>query len=441
MREGKKILAVLLLAVMTCSCFTGCGVKKSAKTEIYFLSCKPEVADTWAEIAEVYEAETGVRLKVLTASDGNHERTLKAEIAKADAPTMFQINGPVEYEIWKNYCLDVSNTDLYSWMLDPSMAVSADGGVYGIPYVVEGYGIIYNNAIMQKYFSLPGKATSYTSMDQVNNFEALKAVADDMQENASALGIQGVFASTTLAGGEDWRWQTHLMNLPIYYEFKDSGVADKENIDFTYAENYKNIFDLYITDSCTPRSQLLNKTVTDSMEEFATGKCAMVQNGNWAWTQISDVAGNIVGEDDIKYLPIYTGVAGEENQGICIGTENYICINSRVSEEKQQATIDFLEWLYSSETGKDYVTNRLGFIPPFNTFEESEYPSNPLAKEVIKYMSSADKYSVSWNFVAFPSQSFKDTLGASLADYSQENKEWNSIVAETKSNWASEKAK
>ena len=150
----KKIVAVAVLSSLIVSLFTGCSfTAKKEATEIYFLSCKPEVKAVWEEVSEAYEKETGVKLKVLTAADGNHERTLKAELAKKDSPTLFQINGPVEYQKWKNYCLDLSGTDLYSWMLDKNMAVTDGSGVYGIPYVVEGYGIIYNQAIMDKYFS------------------------------------------------------------------------------------------------------------------------------------------------------------------------------------------------------------------------------------------------------------------------------------------------
>ena len=41
------------------------------------------------------------------------------------------------------------------------------------------------------------------------------------------------------------------------------------------------------------------------MAEFALGRCAMVQNGNWAWSQIKDIAGNTVKENDIRMMPIF----------------------------------------------------------------------------------------------------------------------------------------
>ncbi len=320
----KKFLSVALAAAMTAGLLAGCGSNKTDsvspessqkddKGSVYYLSFKPEQAEQWEAVAKAYTEETGVQVKVQTAASGTYEQTLKSEIAKKDAPTLFQVNGPVGYQNWKDYCMDLSDTDLYSWLNDKDMAIKGeDGGVYGIPYAVEGYGIIYNEEIMDKYFALDGAKAS--SIEEINNFDKLKEVTEDMTAKKDQLGIEGVFASTSFAPGEDWRWQTHLMNLPIYYEYQDKEVKDEKEITFEYNEEFKNIFDLYLNNSVTEPAMLGSKTVSDSMAEFALGKAAMVQNGNWAWGDISGVDGNTVKEDKIKYLPIYTGIKGEEKQ-------------------------------------------------------------------------------------------------------------------------------
>lgn len=445
----KKIVGMMMILAMA-SLAAGCGNSKKTSSEkggadngkgkIYYLSFKPESDETWKKIATEYTKETGVEMKVVTAAEGTYEQTLKSEIAKTDAPTLFQINGPIGYKNWKDYCLDLKDTKLNSWLLNKDMAVTDGDGVYGIPYVEEGYGIIYNDAIMKKYFALPDKAVSINSTEEINNFATLKQVAEDMTAKKDKLGIDGVFASTSLLAGEDWRWQTHLANLPIYYEYKDKNVKDADTLDFKYADNYKNIFDLYLNNSCTDAKMLGGKSVNDSMAEFALGKAAMVQNGNWAWGQISQVQGNTVKEEDVHFLPIYTGVEGEENQGLCIGTENFFCINSKASEKDQKAAIDFVEWLFSSDYGKKAVTNDLGFIPPFNTFSDAEKPADPLAKEVIKYMSDSSKKNVDWNFTSFPSQTFKDNFGASLLQYAQGQKKWDDVKNDMIKDWAAEKS-
>ena len=418
------------------------AAKNSKKAQVRYLNFKPEVASIYQELAAAYEKETGVKVIVETAANNAYESTLTSKMATKQAPTLFQINGPRGYANWKNYCAELSNTELYKHLTDKSLAVTSGGKVYGIPYVVEGYGIIYNAAITDKYFALPNKATKYKSMDEVNNFAALKEVCDDMQANKEALGIKGVFASTSLKAGEDWRWQTHLANLPVYYEFKNNKVdlasdATKK-ISFQYDKEFKNIFDLYLNDSVIPAKNVGVKTVDNSMAEFALEECAMVQNGNWAWGQISGVSGNKVKAENVKYLPIYTGVAGEEGQGLCIGTENFYCINKKASKQDQQATADFIYWLYSSKTGKKYVTEKLGFIAPFDTFADNERPTDPLAVEISNWMAKPGITSVAWNFTLFPSQTFKDNFGASLLRYAQGAKSWEDVKASVVKDWASE---
>ncbi len=450
----KKIIALILSAVMIFM-LTSCGKKNDDSNasggkdalEIYYLNFKPEIADIYKEIATAYEKETGVKVKVVTAASDSYETTLKSEIAKTDAPTIFQINGMVGYTAWKNYCLDLKDTKIYSYLLDKDMVIKDGDGIYGIPYVVEGFGIIYNNEIMEKYFALKDKAVSITSAQEIKNFSLLKAVVQDMTKHKSELGIDGVFASTSMAGGEAWRWESHLASVPIYYEMKDldksaSAIATAYNakeIKFTYADKYKNLFDLYTDNSVSEKGVLGSKSVEDSMSEFALGKAAMVQNGNWAWSQIKNVSGNKVKEDNIKYLPLYTGVDGEENQGLCIGTENYLAINSKVSKEKQEASLKFLEWLFSSDTGKKYVTEKLEFITPFNTFADDEKPSDPLAREVIDWM-NRDVRTIDWTFNSFPSQDFKSAFSDALLEYVQGTKDWDYVKKTVIDSWKSERA-
>lgn len=405
---------------------------------VYYLNFKPEVEDVWNKIAEDYTAETGVPVKVVTAASGNYESTLKAEITKADAPTLFQINGPIGYLNWKDYTKDLKDSEIYAHLVNKELAVTDGEGVYGIPYVVEGYGIIYNDAILQKYIALDG--AKIASVDEINNFDKLKEVAEDMQARKDELGIEGAFASTSLAPGEDWRWQTHLANLPIFYEYRDKDVKDLDEVEFTYAENFKNIFDLYINNSTVGPEVLTGKSVTDSMAEFALEKAAFVQNGNWAWSQIAEVSGNKVLEENIKFLPIYTGVEGEEKQSISVGTENFFSINSQASEADQKATEDFLAWLFTSDKGKHYVTEELGFIAPFDTFTDEDAPKDPLALEVSRYMSNTDLYNVDWNFTSFPSQAFKDFFGQALGQYASGSMEWEDVKEAFITSWADEKA-
>lgn len=443
----KKAWTCFLAFCCACSCFMGfSGCKKSGEEQtVYYLNFKPEIAEVYTEIATAYKEETGVTLKVTTAASGTYEQTLKSEMAKTTAPTIFQINGPKGYASWKGYCKNIKDTEIYKALTDKSLAITDGDGVYGIPYAVEGYGIIYNAEILNRYFALKNKNTKITNAAQITNFETLKAVVEDMTRLKKELNIEGVFAATSLKNGEDWRWQTHLANIPLFYEFKKNNTNlsgdETKTVGFEYHEKFKNIFDLYLNNSTADKKLLGSKSVADSMAEFALEKCAMVQNGNWAWSQISEVAGNKVKAENIKFLPIYTGIEGEETQGLCIGTENYLCINKNADEKQQKLAEDFLYWLFSSETGKKFVTEKLNFIAPFNTFTETEVPNDPLAKEVVSWMKNEKVTTVPWNFTVFPNQTFKDNFGAALLSYAQGSKAWTEVKQLFVEDWKKESSR
>ena len=420
----------------------------AAKGEVYFLNFKPEVGKVYEEIAKEYEQETGIHVKVVTAASDTYEQTLTSEIAKSNPPTIFQLNGPVGYENWKSYCADLKDTKFYSILSDKSMAITSQGGVYGIPYVVEGYGIIYNEDITDKYFALETKNTDLTSMEQVNSFDKLKALVEDMTKHKTELGIDGVFASTSFAPGNQWRWNTHLLNVPFHYEMDEVDGYDNSTMaglnatefPFSHSSAFKNIFDLYLNNSVTEKKLIGSKSVSDSMAEFALGKAAMVQNGSWAYAEISQMQGNTVKADKVKMLPIYIGLEGEEDQGLCIGTEGYLAINAKASAEDQKASADFLYWLFSSEKGKRYVTEELGFVTPFKTMTDVSL-KDPLANEVLYWSNKDDTDTIPWAFTSFPGIAFKDEAGSALLDYAQGTRPWEDTVERIKDAFKKARAK
>ena len=439
-------MGILLILLVGSMMFIGCS--KDTAQEVYFLNFKPEIAEVYeTKVAPAFEKENpGYKLKVVTAASGTYEQTLKSEQAKSNPPVIFQTNGPVGLASSKNEAASLEGTDFYKLLADKSMALKLDGVVSAIPYAVEGYGIIYNDAIMRKYFELPNKAVAISSAEEINNFATLKAVVEDMQKNKDALGIKGVFASTSMSAGNQWRWQTHTVNVPLFYEYseKDPSASplmtglNSSTFDFKYNENFKNLMDLYTHNSVTEKTLLGSKSVDDSMAEFALGQCAMVQNGNWAAAQILGTAGNKVAKEDIKFLPLYMGIPGEESAGLCVGTENYLCINKNASPEAQKGADVFLTWLFSSSTGKQLVSNDLMFITPFNSFSASELPSDPLSQQVSLWMNKSGISSVAWTFNAIPSEEWKNAFGSALLSYFEGKTSWNDVVKTAQEQWTSE---
>ena len=423
------------IAAMSLGTLAACGSSTSgddAKGKVYYLNFKPEAADQWAALAKEYTKEKGVDVKVQTAASGTYEQTLKSEIAKTEAPTLFQVNGPVGYQNWKKYTADMSNTDVYKELTNQDVALKDGDKVVGVPYVMETYGLIYNKDILNKYFALDGAKA--TSMDEIDNFDTLKAVADDMQARKDELGIKGAFTSAGFDSSSDWRFKTHLANLPLYYEFKDDNVTEQPaTIKGTYLPNYKKIFDLYITDSTTDPTQLSAKTGDDANSEFALGEAAFYQNGTWAWTDLQKAG---MKAESVGMMPIYTGVKGEEKQGLATGSENYWCINDKASDADKKATEDFLSWVITSDTGKKAISQDMGFTTPFKTFDDVKF-DNPLTEVAVEDQKSGTTQ-VSWNFTMMPSEEWKNKVGQALLEYAQGTGKWDAVKTAFVDGWASE---
>ena len=436
----KKILALGLTAALSLSLLAGCGGGTGTPAEtgsagtdapaaetgsgsggsVYYLNFKPEQDAQWQELAEIYTEETGVPVKVVTAASGTYETMLTSEMAKDDAPTMFQVNGPVGLANWKDYCLDLSDSKLYGELTSDSFALKDGDAIPAIAYVIETYGIIYNKELLT--------AAGYTQ-DDITSFDTLKAVADDIQARKDELGIQGAFTSAGMDSSSDWRFKTHLANLPIYYEYQADGITSTDAIKGTYLDNYKQIFDLYITDSTCEPTVLASKTGNDAVAEFVNKQAVFYQNGTWAYTDIKDL-----GDDNLGMIPIYIGVDGEENQGLCTGSENYWCVNNMSSEEDIQATLDFVYWCVSSEKGTAAMADDMGFVIPFKS---AKAPTNPLNAISDEYVADG-KTPVDWCFSTMPSEEWKNMLGSALTAYAAGTGTWDDVVSAFVDNWATE---
>jgi len=463
----KKWLSFMLAVTVAITMATGCGTEKNegdkgdgnntseegngtgnADTEeknqednatadaegaVYYLNFKPEQAEQWKELAKLYTDETGVPVTIETAASGTYESSLKSEMAKSEAPTLFQVNGPAGLASWKDYCYDLKDSAIYKNLKSDDFALINDAGeVQGVAYVIETYGLIYNKAILSEYCKMDG--AKIKDVSEINSFAKLKEVADDMQARKEELGIRGVFASAGMDSSSDWRFKTHLANLPIYFEYQDDNIDTTEAIKGTYLDAYKNIWDLYLTDSTVEPAMLSGMTGENAAAEFGMGEAVFYQNGTWAY---NDIAGNEVADEDMGILPIYIGVGDEANQGLCTGSENYWCVNKNASQEDIDATLKFLEWVITSDEGRKSFRDDMGFVTPFSSFTDEYQPENPLVAASNEYI-DAGKTSIPWVFSTIPSEKWKDDVGSALLEYAQGTGNWEAVQSAFVEGWASE---
>ena len=424
----KKVLALTMVATMAVGAFVGCGSKgegKSAKSDagkVYYLNFKPEADEAWQALAKEYTKETGVNVTVVTAASNKYEETLMTEMSKSEAPTLFHVNGPVGLKNWKDYALDLSDTDVYKKLNGDEYALKEGDEVKGIAMAVETYGIITNTKLLQE--------AGYT-VDDIQSFDDLKKVAEDITARKDQLGF-AAFTSAGMDDSSDWRFKTHLSNLPIYFEYEAENETSTDAIKGTYLDNYKNIYDLYINNSTCDPKELASKTGNDSEAEFINGEAVFFQNGSWEY-------GNVVGDkklsaDDVTMIPIYIGVGDEANQGLCSGTENYWCVNSAADEKDIQATLDFMNWCVSSDKGTTAMADDMGFVIPFKDAKDTD---NVFVKKD-KELQAAGKTTIPWDFTTIPSEQWKADLSSALTAYAAGTGSWDDVKTAFVDGWAKE---
>ena len=436
----KKFLALVLALVMALS-LVACGNKDNADANkdgdgdatatgsVYYLNFKPESDAAWQTLAAAYTAETGVPVKVVTAASGQYDATLTAELDKDAAPTMFQVGNVGAVNSYGEFCYNLEGTDVYNQMTTHDFDLkNADGETVSIGYCYEAFGIIVNKALLEQ---------AGHSLDEITNFESLKAVADDIHARASELGFDA-FTSAGLDGSSSWRFSGHLANMPLYYEFRDDNVtAQPATIKGTYLDNYKNIWDLYITDSATTGAALLTATGDQAEAEFGEGKAVFYQNGTWEYSNLTAADKFGMNAADLAMIPIYCGVDGEEQAGLCAGTENCWAVNKNASEEDIKATLDFMNWVVTSDAGTTMLAEQFGPCP----FKNAKTPENVFFADANAY-TAAGNYIVTWAFNWTPAvDDWRAGVVDALTQYTVNGGSWDNVKTAFVDGWATQYAK
>ncbi len=398
----------------------------SAEGSVYYLNFKPEADEAWQKVAAAYTEQTGVPVKVVTAASGTYQETLTAEMDKSEAPTMFQVGNQGAVDTWGEYCYDLTNTDVWNEMTTHAFDLTnEDGFTYSIGYCYECFGIIVNKALLEK---------AGHSIDEINNFDSLKAVADDIHARAAELGFDA-FSSAGLDGSSSWRFSGHLANMPLFYEFRDDDVHSKPaTITGAYLDNFKAIWDLYITDSATTGADLLAATGDASEAEFGNGEAVFYQNGSWEYSALTEKYG--MKAEDLQMIPIYCGVKGEEAAGLCSGTENCWAVNAEASEADIQATLDFMKWVVTSEEGTTMLAEQFGPCP----FNAAKTPENVFFADA-NALTTEGKYVVTWAFNYTPAvDDWRAAVVDALGQYTAGTGDWDAVVEAFVDGWAAQYA-
>ena len=422
----KKYLALVLAIVLSLSMvvgLTGC-TKTNKEGSVYYLNFKPEADAAWQALAKKYTELTGVNVKVVTAASGTYNDVLTAEMDKENPPTLFQCGNAGAIKTWGEFCYDLSKTDFYKEMTTDDFNLYGENGeLLAAGYCYEAFGIIVNKALL--------KQAGYEITD-IKDFASLKQIADDIHARAEELGFDA-FSAAGLDGSSSWRFSGHLANMPLFYQFRDDNIKSQPaTTTDAYLDNFKNIWDLYTTDSATTGAALLTSTGDESTAQFGNGQAVFYQNGTWEYSNL--ISNFNMKPEDLAMIPIYCGVEGEEKAALCCGTENCWSVNKNAAEEDIEATLEFMKWVVTSEEGTTMMAEQFGPCP----FKKAKEPENVFFADANKYIANGN-YVVTWAFNYTPSvDNWRAGVVDALSKYVSGTGDWEAVVNAFVNGWATQ---
>lgn len=394
------------------------GAKDDSVVKVDIFQFKVEFKDQFTKLAEEYMKEnSNVQLTIKTVGGGDdYGAALRSRFASGEEPAIFNIGGPQDVADWMDYLAPLNDlevtTKAFPGILD---GVTMNGNIYGLAYNQEGYGLIYNKSVFEKAGIDPASITSY---------EALESAVKKLDSMKDSLGLKAVFAFPVK---ETWVTGLHLSNAVLSQEFADVNEAfNAAAVDFTYGEGLKKLVDLQNTYSVQPTLSLDYSQQVEQL--FATGKVALIQQGNWAYGSIAGIDEALAQDIGMLPLPVY----GAKGDSIPVGVPMFWGVNKNLDPKVVKEAKNFLNWMYTSEIGKRYVLEEFKFIPAYEGYDISKI-SDPLARDILDYSSRGK--TLPWVFMGYPTGWGMNILGVDIQKYVAGKMDWDQLIEHTTKEW------
>lgn len=343
------------------------GNQAEKQAKITLFQSKVEIAEALENLVAKYKEETGNEVEVWGSAGDAYITQLQTKLAANEGPTIFSVQPGAEAEKFASYYHDMSN-EPYAKYISPNMALEIDGKIVGMPIGVEGFGLVYNKAL-------------YDPANVKDTSALVKAL-----EQFKADGINGLSLSQ-----EAYFLIGHIINTPFALQEDPVAFIEKLNkgevklSEVAEFQEFAQVMDAIRANSVNP----MEITYDTQMGDLATGKTAIVHQGNWSYGMLADY-------DEIEIGMAPLPIAG--NDKLAVDIPAGWVINNTASEEQIKAANAFIDWLYTSDTGKNTIVNDFGFIPAVTTIEPTGL--DPLSQEVFNASQAGN--TIPWALNYFP---------------------------------------
>lgn len=367
-------MAAALLMVGSTACFGGAlaaSAEHDTSVTLQIFQSKVEIVDQLEALAKEYTELTGVKVEVLGAVGDNFLDILVGKLTSGQGPTIFNCAPGATLDKLHSYLYDLSGQPYVSDIAD-NLALTYDGKVVGVPYGVEGYGFVYNKELVD-----PSKMTDY---------ESFAALAGELKGS----GIDAVELSD-----KSYFLLAHIFNVPFALQKDYVAFIDKLNkgevsmAQTPEFQEWAKFMEVIRANSQNP----MGITYDDQVANFATGKTAMIHQGNWVWGMFADYG--IKFDMSIAPMPVMG------NDKLSVGMPNAWVINKDRSEAEIKEALKFFEWLFTSERGHHYIVDEFKFIPALKSVQVTNL--DPLSTAVHEYSNSGK--TLNWTYQIWPNGS------------------------------------
>lgn len=360
----------------------GSNTQQLAKISLF--QSKVEIAQALEALADKYKEETGNEVEVWGSAGDAYITQLQTKLAANEGPTIFSVQPGAEAEKFASYYTDLSN-EAYVQYIAPDMALEIDGKVMGVPTGVEGFGIVYNKDLVD-----PSSIT-----DTASFIAAL--------EQFKADGINGFSLSQ-----EAYFLIGHILNTPFALQEDPAAFIDQvlkgevKLADTPEFQEFAQMMDAIRANTTNP----LEITYDIQMGDLATGRTAMVHQGNWSYSMLADY-------DNVNVSMMPLPIKG--NQKLSVDIPAAWVINNTAAAEEIEAANAFLNWLYTSETGKNTIVHDFGFIPAITTIDANDLELDPLSQAVYDAAQSGE--TIPWALNLFPQGMIVNDLAPATSEF------------------------